>query len=436
MNQLKSITTELQQFMKHSVSYLNHLSPNILSSVSISFLSIFFHKIHNAYIKWKYQIDNILNTKTIWPSNNISNYNVIPEIIRKDYIENIKRETIYQYKYSLEIGNKTFYVMLWFPTYIKNENNSTILMSDAQIQNKVYRILQKIYMWLSVATSFIHKNTNCSKIVNIYLFLTEHTKNLPSNDNSNSMISVINANTAFTTGCINIETNITIYREEEWFKVFIHETMHTLGLDFSTSNNIHINQIIRETFPIQVNDIRLYETYSEIWANIMNILFVVYFTDPPANKGRLPIVRWTHIFTKRLYLEQLFSLFQATKVLHFCKLKYSDLFLPEKAYLYKEETQVFSYYILKCILLLNINLLLEFCVSQKGKGGASLKFNTTQENMEKYANILMKYAKNDVVIHSMNDMHIYFVNNLSKKNNPKKIPFLKNTLRMTLQELN
>jgi hypothetical protein len=122
--------------------------------------------------------------------------------------------------------------------------------------------------------------------------------------------------------------------------------------------------------------------------------------------------------------------------LHFCKLKYSDLFLPEKAYLYKEETQVFSYYILKCILLLNINLLLEFCVSQKGKGGASLKFNTTQENMEKYANILMKYAKNDVVIHSMNDMHIYFVYNLSKKNNPKKIPFLKNTLRMTLQELN
>lgn len=433
MNQLKTITTELQQFMKHSVSYLHHLSPNILSPVSISFLSIFFHKIHNAYIKWNYQSNNILNTKTIWSNKQtyISNYNQIPEIIRKDYIENIKRETIYQYKYTLEIGNKIFHVMIWFPTYIKHENNSTILMSDAQIQNKVYKILQKIYMWLSIATTFIHKSTKCSKIVNIYLFLTEHTKHLPNNDTN--MISFINANTAFTTGCINTETFVTIYREEEWFKVFIHETMHTLDLDFNANNNIHIDHIIRETFPIHVNDIRLYETYAEIWANIMNILFVVYFTDIPASKGRLPIVRWTHVFTKRLYLEQLFSLFQATKVLIFCKLKYSDLFSTEKAYLYKEETQVFSYYILKCIWLLNINSLLEFCVSQKG--GASLKFHSSQDNMEKYAKILTKCAKNDIVIHSMNDMNMYYVNNLNKKNNPKKISFLKNTLRMTLQEL-
>jgi hypothetical protein len=135
-----------------------------------------------------------------------------------------------------------------------------------------------------------------------------------------------------------------------------------------------------------------------------------------------------------LYLEQLFSLFQATKVLIFCKLTYSDLFIPEKAYLYKEETQVFSYYILKCIWLLNINVLLEFCVSQKG--GASLKFHLSQDNMEKYAKILTKCAQKEVVIHSMKDMNTYYyVNNLSKKNNSKKNSFLKNTLRMTLQEL-
>ena len=433
MNQLKSITTELQQCMKHSVSYLNHLSPNVLSPVSSSFLSIFFHKIHNAYIKWNSQLELILLNKTNWSQKQqyYSDYINIPEKIRKEYIENIKRETIYQHKFTLEIGNKTFHIMIWFPTYIKNENNPNILMSDLQIQHKVSQILQKIYMWLSIATSFIHKHSKCSNIVNIYLFLTEHTKHLPQNDNT--PISYINANSAFTVGCVDLETSITIYREEEWFKVLMHETMHNLGLDFNEKDNTDINKIIYNTFPISVNDIRLYETYAEIWANIMNILFVVYFTDLPSNKGRLPIVRWTHIFTKRLYLEQVFSLLQATKILVFHKLKYSDLFLSEKASVYKEETSIFSYYILKCVWLLNINSLLEYCVSQKK--GASLKINTSQYNMEKYAHLLIHCAKTEHVKNSMNDMYIYYMHNLSKKNNPKKDIFLKNTLRMTLQEL-
>ena len=435
-NVLKSITIDLQHFMKQSVSYLNHFSPNLLSPVSISFLSTFFHKIHNANIKWKYQSESILQNKTIWPQKNayISLYNGIPETIRKDYIENIKRETVYQYKFTLEIGGKTFHIMLWFPTYIKRENNSTILMSDAQIQYKVYKTLQKIYMWLSIATSFIHKSVNCSKTVNIYLYLTEHMKILPSN--VDLPIAYLNANTAFTTGCVDTVTNITIYREEEWFKVFMHETMHNLGLDFNEINNQqNIDSIIKQTFPISVPNIRLYESYAEIWANTMNILFVVYFTDPPANKGRLPIVRWTHIFMQRIYLEQIFSLFQATKILVFCKLKYSDLFLRDKAYLYKEETPVFCYFILKCILLLNINSLLEFCNSQKG--GASLKFQSSQQNAEKYAHLITKCAKSNTMMHSMNDMYTYYMSNLhvSKKDTHKKIPFFKNTLRMTLQEL-
>jgi hypothetical protein len=326
-------------------------------------------------------------------------------------------------------------VMLWFPTYIKRENSSTILlMSDNQIKQKVYKTLQKIYMWLSIATSFIHKSTTCSKTVNIFLYLTEHMKKLPSN--SEQSITNLNANTAFTTGCIHDVTNITIYREEEWFKVFMHETMHNLGLDFNAKNNSNIDSLIHQTFPISVPDIRLYESYAEIWANTMNILFVVYFTDPPAIKGRLPIVRWTHIFMQRIYLEQIFSLFQATKILVFCKLKYSDLFLREKAGLYREETQVFCYYILKCILLLNINSLLEFCNSQTG--GASLKFKSSQQNMEKYANLIVKCAKTNTTMNSMNDMYTYYVTNLqvnNKKDSHKKIPFFKNTLRMTLQEL-
>ena len=430
VNQLKNISIDLQQFMKHSVGYLTHFTPNILSPVSVSFISTLFNKIHNAHMKWYSEVNTILNTKTNWQSSSSSEYNYIPELIRKN-IENIKREIIFQHQFTLEIGEKIFHIFLWFPTFIKTTNQSTILMSDIQIQDKVNRILQKIYIWLSIATSYIHKNT-CSKTVNIYLYLTDHKKLLPTYEQQQP-ISQINANSAFTTGCISDHTNIFIYREEEWFKVFMHETMHNLGLDFIKINNPQINDKIKQTFPISVQDIRLYETYAEMWANIMNILFVVYFTDTPAKKGRLPIVRWTQLFTKRLYLEQLFSLFQATKVLIFHKLKYSDLFIVEKAQLYKEETQVFCYYILKSIWLLNINSFLEFCVSQKG--GASLKFYSSQHNLDKYANLLIKNAHKPLYMNSINEMYLYYTEKLQGKDNKKNIPFAKNTLRMTLQEL-
>jgi hypothetical protein len=427
---IKPISTDLQYLMKHSVSNLTQLSPNLLSPVSVSFLSTFFHKIHNAYLKWNLEFNTILNTKMVWSNKEIPEYNLIPEIIQKNNIENITRETIYQKKFTLEMGGKTFNIMLWFPTYILTANNTTILMSDIQIQEKVNRTLQKIYMWLSIATSFLHKNTKCSKIVNIYLFLTDHKKILPTNEQTN--ISYINVNTAFTTGCIDSETSIMVYREEEWFKVFMHETMHNLGLDFNEKNSPHINALIHQTFPISVPDIRLYETYAEMWANIMNILFVVYFTDIPAKKGRLPIVRWTQLFTKRLYLEQLFSLFQATKILVYHKMKYSDLFVAEKAVMYTENTQMFCYYILKCIWIMNINSFLEFCVLQHG--GPSLKFYLSQYNIEKYVKSLVKNAKSDVFNKLMNEMYVYYTDK-KEKVSLKKISFAKNTLRMTLQEM-
>jgi len=128
----------------------------------------------------------------------------------------------------------------------------------------------------------------------------------------------------------------------------------------------------------------------------------------------------------------LFSLFQATKILVFHKFKYSDLFVVEKAQTYKEETQVFCYYILKSIWLLNINSFLEFCVSQKG--GASLKFYSSQHNLDKYANTLIKNARQLFYMNSINDMYMYYQQG-KDKDNKKNVPFAKNTLRMTLQEL-
>jgi hypothetical protein len=91
---------------------------------------------------------------------------------------------------------------------------------------------------------------------------------------------------------------------------------------------------------------------------------------------------------------------------------------------------------LKSIWLLNINSFLEFCVSQKG--GASLKFYSSQPNLDKYANVLIRNAHQPLYINSINEMYLYYTEKLQGKYNKtttKNIPFAKNTLRMTLQEL-
>ena len=41
--------------------------------------------------------------------------------------------------------------------------------------------------------------------------------------------------------------------KEEWFKVFIHETFHSLCLDFSMITISNLNKKIKNIFPIDIN---------------------------------------------------------------------------------------------------------------------------------------------------------------------------------------
>jgi hypothetical protein len=175
-----------------------------------------------------------------------------------------------------------------------------------------------------------------------------------------SYIKRINANTAFTTAC-NTTNEIVIFRYEEWFKVFIHETMHALGLDFSEINTEYTNQCIMDIMPVK-SDVRLYETYCETWASILNAMFISLFStnhnEDLENMDRM--IKKTQNF---IHLEILFSLFQCCKVLSFFDLKYTDLSEQsinahnKRTNQYKEETQILSYYILKPISLFHIDAL-------------------------------------------------------------------------------
>ena len=74
-----------------------------------------------------------------------------------------------------------------------------------------------------------YASSECVSKINIVIYLTPFKKVLP--DNSIAILDVENANSAVTLACHN-PGEIIIYRKEEWFKVFIHETFHSFGLDF------------------------------------------------------------------------------------------------------------------------------------------------------------------------------------------------------------
>jgi hypothetical protein len=442
----KNKEKEMNSVSSHLLSFLSeHLLPkktnqtqSSFSILSRTFLSNIFQRIHDAHHLWYEHYQNILKSELAYDYQHMSHkHTMIPPEIKKKYIDAKPREKIFQRKFSIPVGNKLFDIYIWFPITVSNmtslpkghSKKNEILMSHKQIQEKIIHILKKVYLWLHVVCSYLPKTQKCSNLVEVYLFLTEYQKNLP--HHHDIPVDVIHANTAFTTGCIAENTSICVFREEEWFKVLMHETCHTLGLDFIAIDHPSINTRIKKTFPIAVDDIRVYEVYAEMWAEIMNVLFVVYEMDPPARKGRLPMIRWIATLEKAFLLEQTFSLFQANKVLAFQKMKYSDILDPHSAKHYKENTYIFSYFILKSIWMVHINEFLEFCAKQSGD--FSIQFDlSSSKNLNLFLSDLVTFATSKKYLSEMSRIRDLSIPILDKK---KKGDFLVNTLRMTCLEL-
>ena len=80
---------------------------------------------------------------------------------------------------------------------------------------------------------------------------------------TNSVIGTHHVNSALTYVCQPNNTML-IYRYEECFKVFIHESFHNFGLDFTMHNNAKIHRELQEMFNINKNiDLAAYESYTE-----------------------------------------------------------------------------------------------------------------------------------------------------------------------------
>ena len=150
---------------------------------------------------------------------------------------------------------------------------------------------------------------------------------------------------------------ILIFREEEWEKVLIHETMHAMCLDFSGLDYLNLKNKMKNIFKIK-SDFEISESYTESWATILNCCFISYNLLDDTND-----IENFLLFTDFcIQLERMFSLFQMIKMLHFMGLRYQNLYKVDavsssfRKILYKEDTNVLSYYVIKTITRYDYNI--------------------------------------------------------------------------------
>jgi hypothetical protein len=257
------------------------------------------------------------------------------------------------------------------------------------------------------------KNTFCSKELNIYVFLTDLKKQLPKNKHEE--IGKINVNTGFTMTCQE-KSNIVIYRKEEWYKVFVHETMHNLELDFSGMDNDNTRKFILKIFPVK-SDVKLFEAYTDAWAKILNVLITSYLVSDRTYK------QYQKFTQEYINLERTHCFFQCIKILHHMGLTYRDLYSDNEyssnlRKLYKEQTSILSYYILNAVIL---NIYQDFLIwCQKNNTSDSiLQFVKNRENQYEFCKFIEENYKTKNMLDSIDCISKMFEkeNSKSYKNN-------------------
>ena len=305
--------------------------------------------------------------------------------------------------------------------------NILFLIEDANVEHhitKYNKYVDNMLVWLYIVNKFSSKS--CSTNLTIYLYHTSLVKMLP--ETNVIVLNENNVNTAFTKTCPTT-SEIVVYRKEEWFKVFIHETFHNFGLDFSDMNIDTHHAKILSIFKVS-SDVNLFEAYTEFWARLINTLFCSYHNMK--NKNDLnEFLNNTEFF---INFERIFAFFQMVKVLNFMDLQYNHLY-NENAYIirqtmYKEETSVLSYYVITLILFNNYQDFLSWC---NINNDFLLQFKKTTANLNAFCDFIEKKYKNKSMLDGISCTE-KLLSKVSSKNH-QTWSFLIKNLRMTICEL-
>jgi hypothetical protein len=399
-----------------------HINQVIQSKKTDNILKELYHDIMESYkylmqLKQKgnsyfsFNIKKLINPTQITRPKNFNSKN-FPDLVRK-HIDDLAMSEL-TYSFSL------------FGRSIKIH----FIVEDTNVELKLdtyHKYVDTMIMWLYILNEYASKS--CSNTLVIYLYFTSLEKKLPS---SNIFIlDEINVNTAFTTTCPK-NSEIVIFRKEEWLKVFIHETFHNFALDFSDMNNNEAHKCVLKIFKV-TSDVNLFESYTEFWAEIMNALFCSFFSI----KDKTNVADFLDHSEFFINFERTYSFFQMVKTLQFMGLQYTDLHSNTynsqilRTNLYKEKTNVLSYYVIKCILMNNYQNFLSWC---KKNNLSLLQFKKTIANQNSYCKFIENNYKVKGMIEGVKET-TEFLQSIDKKNKSENYKYILSNLRMSICEL-
>jgi hypothetical protein len=287
----------------------------------------------------------------------------------------------------------------------------------------------KVFIWLSIVSNM--SDVECSEKLDIYFYMTPFKKERPSSSSTASarkhaILSAIHVNTGLTRNCER-HGEIVVYRAEEWFKVFVHESIHNFNIDFIDFDLRGANMRLRESFCIPHDDILLFEAYTESWARIINIMMLTYFSESEYDR-----VNFIRVVREKLTQNAFFHVYQMVKALDVMELKYAQITVltPENMAVcrkrYAEDTNVYAYYIFGGIL--SAYALPFICWCCDHNTSSVIRFKQTDKNLRDFTDLICDASRDSTLV----DI-VRYIEEASSSSSSSSSSVLKKTMRMTLE---
>lgn len=263
------------------------------------------------------------------------NYNLIQKIEYK--------------KHTLPTFNSKLYNNKFADVNINNLNNQYTTTIDEMtfyitVDKPNYKLMNKI---VNRAYNFKRFSKN-NYPLSFYIWLSNSKKSLPKKGTTLCPKHINSGSTLVYHHDIKKNGDISIWRKEEILKVLIHEMLHSLKYDYYAIND-NLDRIVRKEYNVNKN-INTNESYTETLATILNCM---YYTIEN-NKDYI-------YFLALLKNEQRHSLSQVNKLLRYYGYNnYKELLRENSDKEFKQDTSVFSYYVLKAIALNNVIKFIKF----------------------------------------------------------------------------
>ena len=308
--------------------------------------------------------------------------------------------------------------------------NIYFLMFDAAEFNNIKIIKKKIREAVKIIR-FCYSYTKRTSIesIDLFLYLTHFNKEIPKN--KLAVLGGLHYNSSVSISCQK-KSEVLVFRNEEWKKVLIHELFHCLCLDFSGLNYKELRNTIKNIFNVKSN-FDLSEAYTEFWSTIINSCMISYTLLEDKND-----IECFFLYSEFcIQFEKIFSLYQCVKILNYMGLHYPNLYKTDqlskslRKLLYKDNDNVFSYYIIKLILLYHSDEFMEWCLINNT---SMISFDKSPLTYRRFGNFIKNNYNKIGFLNKIKKMEVIFYKIHKNYAYPAK-DMISKTSRITICEL-